>query len=186
MMNSYKVGPRVRSRSAFKLVATSTLVFAALSLSGCKDKKKCDEAVQTTRQAVQVEDTALARQWRDRTWKMCGDADQLKTLDQEIVAKEEEIAKRAVDAAKAAREAAEAKLAELERLWLGVDKLDAFQKTGKKFEREKVEAEIRHALNEGKRGIAELQEVYAKQLADFHKQQYRIRMRRADEQAKKK
>lgn len=171
------------SKQASRWLSFVVVVLAGFGLAGCKDKKKCDEALNTTREALKVEDTALARQWRDRTWKMCGDATQLGVLDGEILAKEEEIAKKVVDAAKAAREAAEAKVGEIERLWRGIDKLDAFQKEGKKFERDKVEAEIKSAFAEGKRMLKGLDEVYAKQIGQFHSKQYKKRLKMLEEKA---
>lgn len=157
-----------------------------LGASGCKDKAKCDEAEQTTKQALGVDDTALARQWRERTWKMCGDKGKVDALGKEILAKEEEIANRAVAAAQKARQEAEAKVDELKRLWVGVDKLDMFKATGKKFEKDKLEAEIKNAYAEGKRMLKGIDEVYGKELLKFHTKLYKRRLAALEEQAKKK
>lgn len=162
------------------------VVFSLLFVGGCKDKKKCEEAEQTTKQALGVDDTALARQWRDRTWKMCGDKGTLAALDKEIVAKEEEIANRAVVAAQKARQEAEAKVEELKRLWVGVDKLDMFKATGKKFEKDKLEAEIKNAYSEGKRMLNGIDEAYAKQLLKFNTKLYKRRLAALEEKSSSK
>jgi hypothetical protein len=159
------------------------VLLTLLAVSGCKDKKKCEEAEQTTKQALGVEDTALARQWRDRTWKMCGDTGKLAALDKEILAKEDEIANRAVAAAQKARQDAEAKVDELKRLWVGVDKLDMFKATGKKFEKDKLEAEIKNAYAEGKRLLNGIDEVYAKDLLKFHSKLYKRRLAMLEEKS---
>ena len=67
-----------------------------LAVAGCKrkDEEKCQQALQTTRQALASEDFALARQWRTYTYKQCADADALKTIDQEIVTREAEVARK--------------------------------------------------------------------------------------------
>src|SRR5690606_24645685 len=53
--------------------ATATVLAAGL-LVGCKNQQKCDEALQTARQALQDDylDFALARQWREHAGKICG------------------------------------------------------------------------------------------------------------------
>jgi hypothetical protein len=162
------------------------VVVMLLGTSGCKDKKKCEEAEQTTKQALGVDDTALARQWRDRTWKMCGDSGKLAALDKEILAKEEEIANRAVAAAQKARQEAEAKVEELKRLWVGVDKLDMFRATGKKFEKDKLEAEIKNAYAEGKRMLNGIDEAYAKDLLKFNTKLYKRRLAALEEKSSSK
>jgi hypothetical protein len=165
-----------------------TLLWGALfgtlvGLSGCKDKKKCEEAEATTKQALNVEDTALARQWRERTWKMCGDKGKVDALGKEILAKEEEIANRAQAAAQAARDLAQSKVEELKRLWVGIDKLDMFKATGKKFEKDKLEAEIKNAYAEGKRMLNGVDEAYAKDLLKFHSKLYKRRLAALEEKA---
>ena len=83
------------------------LLGLGLAVGGCKrkDEEKCQQALQTTRQALAVEDFALARQWRTYTYKQCADADALKAIDQEIVTREAEVAKKkAEDEARQAEE----------------------------------------------------------------------------------
>ncbi|HTM43989.1 MAG TPA: hypothetical protein VL137_03485 [Polyangiaceae bacterium] len=153
------------------------LVLMPVLMSACKDKQKCDEAVQTTRQALTVDDTALARQWRDRSFKMCGDKAQLATLDKEILAKEDEAVTRAQAAAKKARDLAQSKVDEINRLWLGIDKLDAFQHEGKKLEKDKVEAEIKNAYSEGKRALREVDDAYQQELQQYNAGEYKLRLK---------
>jgi hypothetical protein len=61
-----------------------------LAVVGCKRKsaEKCEEALQTTRQAVAAEDFDVARQWREYAYKQCEDTGMLAQLDQEIVTKQ--------------------------------------------------------------------------------------------------
>lgn len=74
----------------------AVLVALIGAMTGCngKDEEKCQQAMQTTRQALAAEQFDLARQWRTYTYKQCEDADSLKTIDQEIVSREAEVAKR--------------------------------------------------------------------------------------------
>jgi hypothetical protein len=69
---------------------------------GCnqKDAEKCTQALATTRQAVTAEDFALAKQWREYSYKQCDDQAGLAALDKEISERE---------AAAVARKEAEAK-----------------------------------------------------------------------------
>jgi hypothetical protein len=157
-----------------------------LSAGGCKDKAKCSEAEETTKKALAVDDTALARQWRERTWKMCGDKGKLAAIDQEILAKEEEIANRAVLAAQKAHDDAQAKVDELKRLWVGVDKLDMFRATGKKFEKDKLLAEIKNAYAEGKRMLNGIDDAYAKDLLKFNNKLYKRRLAALEEKSSPK
>jgi len=64
--------------------------------AGCKgqDDEKCQQALQTTRQALAAENFDLARQWRTYTYKQCSDAESLKAIDQEITSREAEVTKR--------------------------------------------------------------------------------------------
>jgi hypothetical protein len=70
---------------------------------GCKDQQKCDDALKTSRQAMQDEflDMALARQWREFAGKACGTGAELSALDKDIVDREVALSKTAEDKAKA-------------------------------------------------------------------------------------
>jgi hypothetical protein len=81
-----------------RAVMALPLVFAL----GCnqKDAAKCTQALATTRQALTAEDFALAKQWREYSYKQCDDQGSLAALDKEISERE---------AATTARKEAEAK-----------------------------------------------------------------------------
>jgi hypothetical protein len=108
----------------------SALVLAA----GCVDKEKCEQAVTVTRDALAKEQTDLARQWRDRAWKMCDDQAGTQALDKEIVDKEAELRKRADDAAKAAGLAAQQRMNTATAVWRGFDALDEKDRTLERLE----------------------------------------------------
>jgi hypothetical protein len=81
----------------------AVMVLPALLLSlGCnqKDAEKCTQALATARQASTAEDFALAKQWREYSYKQCEDAATLASLDKELSERE---------AAVVARKDAEAK-----------------------------------------------------------------------------
>jgi hypothetical protein len=140
-------------------------------LGGCKDKQKCDEAVQTTRQAIGVENMPLARQWREFTWKVCADTALQSTIDQEILNKEKELRTRVEDAAKKAREDAEAKLKEAGDAWHDFDRLE---------EKERTESKLKETNTKAKRLARGLQEPYATQIQDYNTKQFQKRMKRLE------
>lgn len=74
-------------RSSNPIGVRAVLLGAVLTSVACNDKspEKCDQAVSAVRQALKVEDLALARQWRDYAWKHCADQAALGALDQEVV-----------------------------------------------------------------------------------------------------
>jgi len=116
-------------------VLRGAAIASALALTvGCVDKAKCEEAVSVTRDALAKEQTDLARQWRDRAWKMCDDKAGTAALDKEIVDKEAEIAKRADDAAKAAGLAAQQRMNTATAVWKGFDALDEKDRTLERLE----------------------------------------------------
>jgi hypothetical protein len=87
------------------------LVVALLStLPACKrkDPEKCENAQKVTRQAAEVGDFTLARQWREYAYKHCADTSRLGALDQEITDKERQKAEQVA--------ATERKQAEIEQL----------------------------------------------------------------------
>ena len=105
----------------------STVVFTVvlgLGAVGCKDTKKCDDAIATTRKAVELADFASARNWREHTWKVCGDRSTIDTLDKEILAAEEKVAMEMKAAEEQAQKLAQMKIDEAQKLWL---KYDAFE-----------------------------------------------------------
>jgi hypothetical protein len=96
--------------NATPLLPPALAVVLCTLVGGCsgKNAEKCEQAVSTARQAIAVEDFALARQWREYAWKQCKDSAELTGLDQQIVAKEGEVTQR--------RQAEEKRKAETEQL----------------------------------------------------------------------
>jgi hypothetical protein len=78
------------------------LVLSTAALTGCSQKsaEKCADGQKVARQAVAGGDFALARQWREYSYKHCEDASALAALDQEIVNKEAAVTAEAERAAK--------------------------------------------------------------------------------------
>jgi len=80
---------------------------------GCnqKDAEKCSQAQATTRQALTAEDFALAKQWREYSYKQCEDQGALASLDKEISEREAAVtARKDAEAKKKAENAALMKL----------------------------------------------------------------------------
>jgi hypothetical protein len=72
---------------------SSVAVLVAFSLPACnqKDAAKCDEAMNTVKQALQQENFNGAAQWREYAYKQCEDRTQLEQLDQSIVRQRGEV-----------------------------------------------------------------------------------------------
>jgi hypothetical protein len=114
-----------RARSSLVGLCGLPLFAAVLFATGCnrKDEAKCQEALGHTRDAIKVENTQLARQWRTYSYGQCSDATALQALDQEIQAKETEIAKRASDAA--AQKAEQQQLVDVFKQWVAQNRTSA-------------------------------------------------------------
>jgi hypothetical protein len=108
---------------------TPLAVGLGLATGGCVDKEKCDEAIRVTRDALSKDQPSIARQWRERAWKICNDPTMTAGIDKEIVDKEAEIAKKATDATKAVADAAQARMNTATTVWRGFDKLSDKDKT---------------------------------------------------------
>ena len=78
-----KLSPSRRSRS---LRSCLLLILAACLVPACQkaDPEACNQALETARKALSVEDFSLARQWRVYAWKQCDDRAQLTQLDKAI------------------------------------------------------------------------------------------------------
>ncbi|HEX4335722.1 MAG TPA: hypothetical protein VH062_07390 [Polyangiaceae bacterium] len=159
-----------------RLLGAAFAVLATLAATGCVDKEKCDEAIKTTRDALAKDQPDLARQWRDRAWKICNDSTQTSPLDKEITDKEAELAKRVTDAAKQAAEGAQLRLNEATGVWKAYDALDIKDKTEAKLDQYKTSA---GRMTQG------LPAEYAKQVEDYNAQQYSRRLAVAQAAAKK-
>lgn len=66
------------------------LLIGVAGLTGCSQKnaEKCADGQKVARQAIEANDFALAKQWREYAYKQCADASALTALDQEIVNRE--------------------------------------------------------------------------------------------------
>jgi hypothetical protein len=134
---------------------------------GCVDKQKCDEAIQVTRDALAKDQPELARQWRDRAWKMCNDATLTSPLDKEIVDKEAEIAKRTADNTKQIADASQQRLNQATAVWKAYDGLEAKDRTTAMLDEYKSRAA---RMTQG------LPAEYAKQIDDYNAAQYARRL----------
>jgi hypothetical protein len=159
--------PLIRSRTLF-VVGVLTL-----SASACKDQEKCDEAIRVTREAINKEQTDVARQWRDRAWKMCDDPATVANLDKEILAKEEEVKKRAEDEAKKVADAAQARMEKAGKVWKKFDKLEDDDKTLSRLDKHRETAE---RMTKG------LPDDYKKQIEKFNDKQYKRRKDRLEDE----
>jgi hypothetical protein len=162
------------SYGALRGVAVATTFALAV---GCVDKEKCEQAVTVTRDALAKEQTDIARQWRDRAWKMCDDPAGTQALDKEIVDKEAEIRKRAEDAAKAAGLAAQQRMNTATAVWKGFDALDEKERTLDRLE------PYREKASRMSTGLAP---EYAQQVDVYNAREYAKRRAFAEAAAKKK
>ena len=154
-------------------VAVATTFALAVS---CVDKEKCEQAVSVTRDALAKEQTDIARQWRDRAWKLCDDQAGTQALDKEIVAKEAEIQKRAEDAVKAAGLAAQQRMNTATAVWKGFDALEEKQRTVERLEPYREKAS---------RMSSGLSTEYAQQIDAYNASEYTKRKALAEAAAKK-
>lgn len=155
------------------------LGLSALGLGavGCKDQQKCNDALQTARQAMQEQylDMALARQWREHAGKVCGVGPELQTLDKEILDREASIAKAAADKAKAEMEAGQKAIESAKELWKAFDELEKDAKDAKA---------LKKTHSDAKKLMAGLVLAYADQLKAFNDKQYEKRKAKLDAEAK--
>lgn len=146
------------------------------ALPGCVDKEKCDEAIRVTREAVAKEQPDLARQWRERAWKICNDSALTSPLDKEITDKEAEIAKRAQDLAKQVADAAQNRMSTAAAVWRGFDAQEEKDRTPERLEIYRQKAEH---MADG------LPPEYASQVQAFNAREYGKRKSIVDQAAKK-
>jgi hypothetical protein len=141
-----------------------------LALVSCVDKEKCEEAVRVTRDSLAKEQPAIARQWRERAWKICNDATTTATLDKEIVDKEAEIAKKGADLQKQIADSAQQRMRTAGTVWRGYDDLDEKQHTVAHLDLYREKAAH---MSQG------LPAEYAKQIDDYNQREYDRRRRAA-------
>jgi len=131
----------------------------ALSAVACVDKEKCDEATRVTRDALAKDQPDIARQWRDRAWKICNDATLTSPLDKEILDKEAALAKRDADLKKQVADASQQRLNTATAIWKGFDKLDP---------KDQTEERLKAYEEKAARMSAGLPPEYAKQIDDYN------------------
>lgn len=160
------------------MAVLGTMVCSSLGMTtACKDQQKCNDALQTSRQAMQEQylDMALARQWRDHAGKVCGVGPELETLDKEILEREAAIAKAAEDKAKAEAEAGQKAVESAKELWKEFDELEKDAKDLKA---------LKKTYTEAKKLMAGLVVAYADQLKGYNDQQYEKRKAKLEAAAK--
>jgi hypothetical protein len=144
--------------------ATQTgALFLALLGTGCVDKEKCDEAVRVTREALSKEQPDLARQWRDRAWKICDDSAITSPLDQQILEKEAELKKREEDLQKQVAESAKKRINTAQKVWLAFDQLEEKDRTADRLAAHKQKAA---KMAQG------LPPEYQKQIEDYNQREF--------------
>lgn len=154
----------------------TVVTLSGATLTGCVDKEKCDEALRVTREALAKEQPDIARQWRDRAWKICNDSNVTSPLDQEIVAKETELSKRAADLAKQVADAAQKRMSTAGSVWRGFDTQEEKDRTPERLEVYRAKAEH---MSDG------LPPEYAQQIQAYNAREYDRRKRIVDAAAKK-
>lgn len=165
-------------RKISNLAAASAVMAIALGgLTACVDKEKCEEAIRVTRDALAKDQPVIARQWRDRAWKMCDDPPTVANLDKEIVDKEAAMKKRVEDEQKRIADAAQGRMNTSTALWHNFDKLDPEKQVMAQLDKFKDKA---NTMSEG------LPEQYAKQVDEFNDKQYERRRRRVEAAEKNK
>ena len=149
------------------VVAVLALVAPGLAACDTKDPAKCDAALATARQAIASEQSDVARQWREYAWKICGDPTKTAPLDQEIVAKEAEVVKRAEDAKSALVRSAQMRMDQATSFWRKFDALAADKRTKDQLETARATAA---RTTEG------LPADLAKQIEDYNAHEYEKRV----------
>lgn len=79
-----------RRRPWLRWGATLALGLGVVACSK-KNQEKCQQALDTTRKSLKVDNIDLAHQWRARAYDYCADTGELAKLDQEIVARQKAI-----------------------------------------------------------------------------------------------
>lgn len=155
---------------------TAITALSAATSTGCVDKEKCDEALRVTRDALAKEQPDLARQWRERAWKICDDSTVTSPLDQEIVNKEAELSKRAADLAKQVADAAQKRMTTASQVWHGFDAEDEKDRTAARLDVYKAKAD---RMTDG------LPPEYAQQIQTYNSAEYEKRKQAIQAAAKK-
>jgi hypothetical protein len=159
------------SKVSLWAMASLGLGLAFTGTAGCKDQQKCDDALKTSRQAMQDEflDMTLARQWREFAGKACGIGAELAALDKDIVDREVALAKAAEDKAKAEESAGKTAIESASRLWKDFDQLP---------EAERSEAALKKSKSKASKLLLGLAPAYAEQLLKYNDSAFKRRLER--------
>ncbi len=160
-----RISARLTGEAALGARWAMAVVVAAGLLTGCKNEQKCNEALQTARQALQDDylDFALARQWREHAGKICGAGEQLSALDKDILDKEAAVAKAAADKAAAEKAAGEKAIEDSKALWKSFDELEGEAKDAKA---------LKKTYNQAKKLMLGLPIAYAEQVKAYNEKQH--------------
>jgi hypothetical protein len=161
------VGQRGRPERAVMVVMALGACLASCDQLFGQDPARCEQSAATVRQAITFKDFALARKWRDYTWKVCDEKAVIATLDKELVDAETAVAAEADAAKKKA-----AKLAQ--------DRINAAQKLWRQFDAEaaanKNQTTLAATRKSAKRLESGLLPTYAQKLAAYNDGEYQKRL----------
>jgi len=136
---------------------------AALLGAGCEDKAACDNAVATTRKAIEVKDFNAARQWRDFTWKACGDDAIRATIDKELTDAINADRALAAETKKRTEQEAQKRINAAQKHWHDFAALPAAQRT---------QAALDQTLERARAEASGLPPELAEQIVRYNQQQY--------------
>lgn len=161
------VGQRGRPERAVIVVMALGACLASCDQLFGQDPARCEQSVATVRQAITFKDFALARKWRDYTWKVCDEKAVIATLDKELV-----------DAETAA--AAEAEATKKKAAKLAQDRINAAQKLWRQFDAETAanrnQTTLAATRKSAKRLESGLLPTYAQKLAGYNDGEYQKRL----------
>lgn len=162
-----RAGRRGRPERAVIIVMALGACLASCDQLFGQDPARCEQSVATVRQAITFKDFALARKWRDYTWKVCDEKAVIATLDKELLDAE--------TAAAAEVEAAKKKAAQLAQ-----ERINAAQKLWRQFDAETAanrnQATLAATRKSAKRLESGLQPTYAQKLAAYNDGEYEKRL----------
>lgn len=161
----------VNPPSAFRLILTCSAVGSLLLGLGCDqlfgpNQAQCDQSVATVRQAISFGQFESASQWRDYSWKVCGDTPIVAAIDRELVEAKQNAEKEKELAHDRARKLAQARINGAQKVWRAFDALKAKERTA-----DRLAATLKSAERQAKGLTEEL----AKQLSQYNVKQMNSR-----------
>jgi len=161
------VGQRGRPERAVIVVMALGACLASCDQLFGQDPARCEQSVATVRQAITFKDFALARKWREYTWKVCDEKAVIATLDKELVDAETAAAAEAEATKKKAAELAQARINAAQKLWRQFDAETAANRN------EKTLAVTRKSAKRLESGLLP---TYAQKLAAYNEGEYQKRL----------